>query len=247
MIEVMSAVFAAGETKTYNIPAEYFEVLEALYPFDVLLMQRDGTQLSTIKSAEASYFTRPGRFETFTITSANAQTIRWFLGSGDAGTRRLSGVVQVVDGARSRTVAGAAFLGNAFSAAAAAQFPHCQVFNPAASGKNVIVSGWEISSPTTGAIQYGIIAAQLTTNLGGALSKLAGGAVSAALMTTQTPAANLLVAPYLGSSQITASVPLSKTLKEPVVLRPGYGLTVQHQTAATSLGFNPEFTEESLT
>jgi len=109
MIESLSMDFAEGEVKTFQMQGEYFELLECLYPVDVLLMQRDGAQLSSLKRAEASYFARPGRFETYTIYSPQAQTVRWLIGSGDAGTRKTAGDVSVID---TVTTAGAHYYAN---------------------------------------------------------------------------------------------------------------------------------------
>lgn len=246
MIEVMSAVFAAGETKTFTIPAEYFEVLDAAYPFDVMLMQRDGTQLSIIRGAEASYFTRPGRFETFTMFSANAQTIRWFLGSGDAGTRKLSGVVSVIDGGKARSLAGAAFSAYVVGGAVAGQYPLVQLWNPVGSGKNAVLEQILILS-TTGPWNGGMYVYNAPLGVAGPapMSKKAGGAAGASLTRTDNTAAPGVGVGQLGSVAGTSSVSATYKLSEPIILPPGFGLTV-----VGSLGQNVaatyEFFEEAI-
>lgn len=104
MIEIIRAAFNAGEIKTFLMQGEYLEILEAAFPVDVCMMDRSGAQLSIMRNAEASYFSRPGKYEAIQITSATAQTVRVFVGSGDAGMRRFTGDVKIIGGEDSKTL-----------------------------------------------------------------------------------------------------------------------------------------------
>lgn len=150
MIEIISGVWAAGETKTFQIGGQYLEILDAQYPCDVVLMDRTGSQQSFMRGAEASFFTRPsGGFETVQITSVQAQTLRFFVGSGDAGTRRISSTVSVVDGAKARVMARVAYVASCAIGVTAGQMNQIALVNPAGSGVALVVNG--IAFSATGA------------------------------------------------------------------------------------------------
>lgn len=145
MIEIIKANFFAGEVKTFLIQGEYVEILECAYPIDVAMMDRSGAQLSTMRNAEASYFSRPGKYEVIQVTSASAQTVRLFVGSGDAGTRRTSGDVSVIDGGKSRTLANTAFIASEGATGDATTAPAVYLMNPAGSGRNIVVKSFRVS------------------------------------------------------------------------------------------------------
>lgn len=98
MIETISAAFAAGETKTFNVSGEYFELTDAnASGVTVLLTDRNGAVVTSIRNSGPGIYVKPGRYEIVQITSVAAQTIGWIVADGDAGTRRLSGVVSIAD------------------------------------------------------------------------------------------------------------------------------------------------------
>jgi hypothetical protein len=98
MIETLSSAFAAGETRSFNVSADYFELTDAPSGgVTVVLSDRSGAQLTLIKNSGAGIYVRPGRFEVVQITSTLAQDVGWIIADGDAGTRRLAGAVSIVD------------------------------------------------------------------------------------------------------------------------------------------------------
>jgi hypothetical protein len=98
MIETISQAFAAGEVKTFTMSGNYFELIDAPSGgVEVILSDRSGAQLVSMRNIGAGYFVRPGPYEVVQIRSTGAQTISFFVADGDAGTRRLSGSVSVVD------------------------------------------------------------------------------------------------------------------------------------------------------
>lgn len=96
MIETIVQSFAAGESKTFLYSGNYFELIDAPSGgVDVLLSDRSGGQLASMRNIGAGYFVRPGPYEVVQIKSVSAQSISFFVADGDAGTRRLSGNVAV--------------------------------------------------------------------------------------------------------------------------------------------------------
>ena len=95
-IELISVPFNAGESKLFAISGQYFELIDATDPIDVLLSDVNGAQRGVMRSAEASFNLKDTDFATVQLYSATAQTIRFAYGTGEAGTRRAAGAVSIV-------------------------------------------------------------------------------------------------------------------------------------------------------
>ncbi len=95
-IELFTIPFQAGESKLFMVSGQYFELVDATNPVDVLLLSRNGEQRGIMRGAEASFHLKNTDFQQIQITSASAQTIRIGYGSGEAGTRRAAGAVSIV-------------------------------------------------------------------------------------------------------------------------------------------------------
>lgn len=94
MIQIFTLPLAANEVRSVALQGEYFELRNAQYPVDIELLDRSGGVVSMITQGMESDFVKPGKYETVRITNgANAQTVRYWYGSGDAGSRRFSGSV----------------------------------------------------------------------------------------------------------------------------------------------------------
>lgn len=96
-IEIITAVFAPGEQRTFALSGQYFELIDAPGPVDVVLSDVYGAQRGLMRSAEASFNLKNTNFGVIQITSATAQTIRFAYGSGEAGTRRAAGSVNIAN------------------------------------------------------------------------------------------------------------------------------------------------------
>lgn len=83
------------------------------------------------------------------------------------------------------------FLGSAFLAASVGNFSHVQLFNPAASGKTLLLRGLVGGSPSATQISINSYNTALTTLFGAGLNGLMGGAAGVAELRTQTNAAEL--------------------------------------------------------
>ena len=96
-IEIIQATFTPGESKTWMLGGSYFELIDCPNTIDVVLTDRNGAQRGIMKAAEASFHLRNTEFDTIQLTSATAQTVRFGYGSGEAGTRRASGSVNIAN------------------------------------------------------------------------------------------------------------------------------------------------------
>lgn len=246
MIEIITAAFTAGEVKTFMIQGEYLEILQAAYPVDVFMMDRTGAQLSTMRNAEASYFSRPGKYEVVQVSSALAQTVKIFIGSGDAGTRRTSGEVAVIDGSKARTIAGYAFIGAGASGPVAAQNAMVQLWNPAGSGKNLILENLKFSGGAAAPIDMGSYAVALT-NLGVvAKSKLINSPSSPVAQVRNQANAGSLITVNMTSSYMPTSQVQEYEFREPIVIPPGFGFVVCNTTVNMNVLVAFEWMEDDI-
>lgn len=246
MIEIISGQFAAGETKTYMVNGEYLEILDAQYPVDVYMMDKSGGQLSMMRNAEASFFSRPGAYGVVQITSANAQSIRIFIGSGDAGTRRISSTVKVIDGEAERTKAGGMYCGVPSAPAVAALFSTAQLWNPAGSGKNVILTqlmGVGGGVTLAASVYYGLAALATDQTAARAANKKGFGVIGVAQVRVEAIAQS-------GFSIYALGLPANSNALWPIrggiVIPPGVGINLQAGIANANLGCNFEWYEEAI-
>jgi hypothetical protein len=178
---------------------------------------------------------------------ANAATIvgTVIVGTGEIQDNRITGSVEVIDGGKARTLAGGAFMGANYQPAVAAQYSTCQLWNAAGNTKNAIVENIWVSSATAQILKVGWNTAANGGALNTCIAKRAGAANSVAQNNVITLAGNPTGFQYLAQIQVQANAPFAISLKEPVALPPGYGLSVQATTANTDLNTSFEFFEES--
>lgn len=248
MIEIIAGAWAAGETKSFMINGEYLEILEAQYPCDVMLMDKAGAQLSIMKSSEASFFSRPREgFQTVQIYSAQAQTIRVFIGSGDAGTRRISSTVQIVDGNKARVMAGGAYAWRTVAGASAGNVSMVQLWNPPGSGKRVIVDSLHVSSSVPSSVYFGIDGNALSANSSIVPYNMAsGGASSASTLAKFQYVPALQALNWFGSLSFSAGGNNPVPLVRPFILNPGSGLVLSTDSVNDTLGGFAQFFEETI-
>lgn len=159
---------------------------------------------------------------------------------------RITGTVDVLDGGKSRTNAGTACMGYAFTSGAAAAHSFVQLLNPAGSGKNIYIE--QVGFFSTGAVTSGIGIRRYDTALptlyGKGQKKKVDGPVSVAEMRCDAPAVDpAWPYPYMGA--------LDKALKlfrftEPLQLPPGTGIVLTNGDLNEDLGATFEYFEEPI-
>lgn len=270
-IGIFTLPLAANEVREVDITGEYFELRNALSPVVLIeLLDRTGGVVARLDNPEQSDFVRPGRYEKVRITNgAVAQTVRHFYGSGDAGSRRTSGLVQVegvvsttgtvtvagtvatsgttsvVDGGKARTLASVAFSGVALGGVVAGQQSRVQLWNPAGSGKRAIVEQVILGSGFVNSLYLQNSTVALATLLAEVpLNKLIAGTAGAIQLRKDN-----IAAPPSGGAFALVGLPANSSytykLSEPIVLEPGRGLLVWASGAATDVYSTFEFFEEA--
>lgn len=173
---------------------------------------------------------------------------------------RISGTVDVVDGGKSRTLAGKAFAYGLNMTSTVDTFASLQLFNLAGSGKNLFVEQMLFHQSVAGVLAIYITTMSLPTDTGiFSSSKLGGAVVSTAAkyfssgtvsggaqggslsLAAEYPAANLkrlAIVPVLANQQ------MSYRPIEPLVLPPGFGIAINSSMNSAGLWLNTEHFEE---
>lgn len=249
---------ASGAPQTVNVPGRYIKYVTGnaggndaglivtpgskpgskilLYPGQAMTLPNDGT-------AGPNGWTLANATGQATITGTVV------IGNGKIDDNTLSGVVQVVDGGKARTLANNAFAGagSFLGTNGANMYSRCQLWNPASNTNRAIIESL-VARANANPISFviGFTQTQLTINSAAGVSKLSGGAVSTALCTGDSTATawgpGLMSVLYSGYCQAQSMQQLWDM--EPIVLKPGYGLTVWGRNLDVDLGMNFQWFEE---
>lgn len=228
-LEIITAAFNAGETKPYAFTGGYFEVLDAVYPVTVNLIGRNGEIKGIMRNAEASFYLREGDFQTITIESPMAQTVRFAYGSSEAGTRRTAGIVQVVDGSRAIVDSGVGFVGYAESPGVAAMNSQVQLWNPAGSGKKLIVKSLFLTANAARiyTVRYNNAALGVVSGFSPPKCKLIGSPAVTVAETRHRNTNAVIDGTLLGPVvYVMANDSKAFHFNEPLIVLPGNGLNV---------------------
>ncbi|UEP45641.1 hypothetical protein [Burkholderia sp. B21-005] len=167
------------------------------------------------------------------------------IGNGRIDDNTLQGVVQVVDGGKSRTLTNAAFMGSVVVNATAAICGRAQLWNPVGSGIRAVVK--EVSAfagATAIAVAYQWNSAALANDAGAGASKLAGGAGGACHLRWDATQGAGNPAPTMVSLNIAANGNGIYEMNEPIILPPGYGLIAWNDVVNSQFGSQFEWFEE---
>lgn len=157
---------------------------------------------------------------------------------------RITGSVEVIDGGRTRTNTGQAFTAHLSQGADAANNSACQLWNPANSGKNLIVTQFVTYITGGYALLLGMAQTQIAGTTGGVASKRCDGPVSVASGT------NAIVAPAsvgtLGGARMGLATGIVFKPTEPFLVKPGWAITWFSPGVNTTVGVDLEFFEEPI-
>ncbi|TBO31327.1 hypothetical protein EYS42_08770 [Aquabacterium lacunae] len=208
----------------------------------------DGIPLGTFEPGDQLDLPTPARrWEIVPRSSGCLGSVR--IGMGRVTSAKLSGVVQTIDGGKSRSLAGGGLAAYCGVGSVASQFGQAQLWNTAGSGKNLIVTACSVASGAQGPLNCSAFLGQvqLSTYIGAGQNKKTGGAVSTAAQTRvenvgagRAPSVPQILRNFSGLASQQADWKSS----EPIVILPGYGLTVHHWGAAVDLGVSFEWFEE---
>lgn len=164
---------------------------------------------------------------------------------------RITGEVSVIDGARLRVLANSAFLASRSWTPAAATYGTAEIWNPAGSGKNLIVEEINLMQAGGSGLSYGFAVgwantAQYAATITAA-SKKGGGTAGVGVVARNDEAVllgGLTSSIYSYFPPVNQSMPVG--LKEPFVIQPGQALRVQQMSVAVPISVGFQWFEESV-
>ncbi|WP_175771716.1 hypothetical protein [Burkholderia ambifaria] len=237
----------AGGTQILEVGAQIFDFVSSGSAFDVIQVlpefQQGNVSLKVGQGFDAGKVVNRWFVKNPGTTALNGVAV---LSTAGFRNFRISGDVNVLDGGKSRTLANVAFAGFSASAAVAAAYSRLQLWNPANSGKRVVVEAMWLWSQAAATILLQDSTAALANTYEAASPKLLGGTAGAALCMYDTTAAQPAT-PSIMAVQVVAQQLQIVKFAEPIVVPPGHGLLAASQGVNMTATANFEWYEEPNT
>lgn len=249
MMERIAQTLAANQKLRLHMQGNEFRVIASTWPLSVSFF-KGGAIVGSASGVLAGDYSRGMEFDGVEIANgATAQSVVVGLSNGSAGSDRITGSVEVIDGGRSRSLAGMSFWGKVGAGPSVGEYSHVQLMNPAGSGKIAFIK--KMSLFTTGGAGmtcvFGFTAAQLANLYFSQPINKKGGVGASASQNRDGQLAAITVPISMGSMILRVGTLEQYEFTEPIVLPPGTGFTVAGATLNQHLGANFEHHEESET
>lgn len=247
----LNVLIEPAQTRRFEIQGRYLEILAAPLPVTITFYGQDGSISAIARDIESGTYANV-QFSAFEIRCASSpmvfdRLVQLFIADIEAGTKRQTGEVEVVDGERQKVFDGRCFMQAVASIGTGAGTPSAQLFNQSSgsTAKNLIIQNLHVSTSTaTGwtlalnTVALTNIAAGNPINNYGALTAPAPQAVMRVQATIPTA---VLGAPKYG--QLAANERREIVFRRPIVLSPGYGLCVYCQDTSAIMRAEFEWEE----
>jgi hypothetical protein len=236
-MQIFDITVPANSSFVVHAPGRYFKYMSGSNGGgDASLVVTPGMQGGTkVNLAPGQAYTHAASKPTpdsWTLANySNTATIvgKVVVGDGKIDDPTIAGTVSIVDGGMARTISGAAFMALVYTGPSAANYSQSQLWNPAGSGKLVVIEQVKISSATGGFFGVRPSATKLGTAAGATPQPkyLGSGATCVAQgWTTQAATINNGAAGVLANTYIAANGNDTISFREPIVLQPNTGLLV---------------------
>lgn len=247
--KIYPCVIPAGGSLPLTIEGDYFKVLEATGLFEIT-----GDSFGQLGSIVPGQGLQQTHFRRLTLRdlTGTQNTVRLLVAGQNFVDDRVQGDVAVIDGSKSRTISGAVFGAAPTASAVAAQLSFSQLYNPALSGKRLIVPAVSMACSTSiCAFQVGILGASIAgadVTATRTRSLYSGGAQTVAELRVNNSAGNPLAASRVAWNMVLAAgVPWRHEPKQgPYVIEPGSGLLIVPTTGNVDTYHDYEYQEELL-
>lgn len=245
VFEKLSQLLAANQAWPLKISGSEFRIIDAMWPVTVRYFNgnRIVGQASNVLPGD---YLRGMEFDAVEIINGPMiQNVTVVIASGGAGSDRITGSVEVIDGGKAMTLNNRTFVQSTSAGPVLGEYSMVQLFNPAGSGKNLFLSAMSISCDQQAAMNLRSYDVQLPTFYGNAKAKKMGGNTSAAEIRTGTNVAalgTLIVGDY-----VQAYSRVLFDIDEPIMLPPGTGVYMMSSQKNSTIYGTFEFLEESAT
>lgn len=226
-----------------NVEGEYVRIMSSTGNVELVT---ENYRLGPLASGQGQANT-PFKRLTINDKSGSVNIGSILVAANDFVDQRISGEVSVIDGGKSRSKTGVAFATRMTFNSDATNYGYGQFWNPAGSGKNLIVEKLSITAGSAGIVGIGSYSTALTnlsTNIP-TPKMLGSGAVSSMVMRNQFSNTYL---PWLiyGSYYSAANQLVAWESKSPYVIQPGTGLVVDMETYSVAVIAMIEYFEEPI-
>lgn len=229
----------SGGMQSLPVVGDFFKVISATGSINVIA--DTGASLDLMPGQGLREFS----FNTLTIAdksgAANTGTI--LVGFSGMIDDRITGEVSIIDGGRALTLANAAFMKSSQVTGVAGNYSGAQLWNPVGSGVEVELFIVRVSSGTAATFGAGFGTVEMTGGSVGGRSKLSGGALSKSKIQWEVKAAAFGPQDVFVEDR-AAGVPIIYEMKQPILVREGWGFLVWNATVGGSLSVNFEYTEK---
>lgn len=237
--QIYSYVIAANATVDVLVEGGFYKVLAA--SGDIKISREGGSAIGPILPGQGERI----NFRRLSIqdTSGAANTVEILVADESFVDTRIYGAVQVIDGGLLLTRQNQAFGSVGSQAASVGNFSSVGVFNPNANTKWASVSKIVVSSNSpTPIFHVRVNNVYLATLVALGMSKLANGAASTIQVRIDATAAAPTGAGIYFSYGVQAE-PQTIETKEPILLPPGFGITVTNQITNSIIAASFDYTE----
>lgn len=232
----------AGGSQWLPVSGAFYRIISSTGP--VSIREDVGTSVGPISAGQGM---RNRDFGGLTIVdksgAANKGTI--IIAGSDFVDDRITGEVSTIDGAKARSIAGAAFAAYGYQGAVAAQNSTVQLWNNGTGSKNLIVNDISVlsNSPSPVAVSIHLVAGMLATQIQPGRPKKVYGADSACATIRAQAIAQAI------NSLRSFLMPVSTTMgwrpTEPLVIPPNTGVIVQNVNPNIDVGASFDWWEEA--
>lgn len=239
---IYTQVIPGNGVSILNVAGGFYKVLAT--NGDIEISRQGGNAIGPILPGQGER----ANFNTLSIRNltANQVTMRILIADNSFEDTRVYGEVSVIDGQNARTKQNIALQCGSFLAGVAAQFSMGQIFNPAGSAQNLIVTDINFGSSTATNMQLRSHNAALASAAGSVHSKNRNFTTSAVFQIWQENNTVLAGVTIGGRYLVQANDTFTYKPTDPILLPPGFGLIVANQTLAADLYFNIQAYSESV-
>lgn len=246
IFEKLAQTLAAGQEWRLNIAGDFFRISGAAWPVSVSLV-KNMRIVGTMQNMLAGDYVRDIDFDGVIVANSGVgQDVSVQIAGGGAGSDRVMGEVSVINGEIQRVKANNSFIGKVGEAAAAGNYGHVQLWNPAGSLKNLVVNRLS-GFINNGGVAIGFSVAKhqaaMATLVGNGYSKMLDGGQGVGEFRRQQLAS--VVGTVIGEAIVPTTMQLAEfVFSEPVLVPPGYGLMCVSMAPNYSISATFQWNEE---
>lgn len=249
VFEKLAQTLAAAEQWRIGVAGDFFRVAGCDWPVTVALYL-GGREVGRMSGVQAGDYVRDVPFDqVHIINGATAQAVSVQIAGGGVGSDRVLGEVSVIEGGRARTLAGQAFGATFGATPAAGNYQFFQLWNPAGTGKRVVVQEITVLSDQTAvsqAVRLAFHAAAVGAVRAVNPRKLRAGPAPSCEVRELAQATPILAGGAMGFTWVSKGQVQPIVLKDPLIILPGEGLLFETTVAAVHVQVGAQWFEEQI-